>query len=125
MGGGGDGEDLLGGAVGEGVEPDDDSFPVVAVAEAGGRGVFGEVPGVHDGGASVVGAGAGVDLAGAAGAVAVGGASDVEAAAVFEGGKKESVLECIFFFGTVERSCIREDPWSIDCRSRMCSRGTR
>jgi len=49
---------------GLGGQPDDDVFPVVAVAETGAGTVFGHVPGVHYGVGAVVGGGAGVDLAG-------------------------------------------------------------
>ena len=62
-------------------QPYDDAFPVVSVAEPVARLVFGPVPRVHDAEGAVGGARAAVDLAGAAGALAGGGAGGVEAAA--------------------------------------------
>lgn len=88
------------------VEPDDDALPVVAVAEPGAGRVFGEVPRVHDGvrraGRVGGGAGADVDLAGAAGAGARGGAGGVEAGAV-EGRRVSGVGgvgagSCFYFY---------------------------
>ena len=58
-----DGDPADGSGGGLSGEPDDDVFPVVTMAEAGAGTVFGHVPGVHDGVGTVVGGGAGVDLA--------------------------------------------------------------
>jgi len=65
----GDAADSRGGGLGG--QPDDDVFPVVAVAETGAGAVFGHVPRVHDGVGAVVGSGAGVNLAGRGTAPAV------------------------------------------------------
>ena len=67
-------------------QPHDDALPVVSVAQPIARLVFGPVPRVHDAEVAVGGAGPAVDLAGAAGALAGGGAGGVEAAAR-KGGK--------------------------------------
>lgn len=64
-------------------QPDDDAFPIVAVAEAGSRRILGEVPRVHD---RVAGAGLSttdIDLAGAAGAATIRLPGGVEAGAEF------------------------------------------
>jgi len=65
----GDAADSSGGGLGG--QPNDDVFPVVAVAETGAGTVFGHVPGIHNGVGAVVGGGAGVDLAGRGTAPAV------------------------------------------------------
>jgi len=66
-----DGDAADGGGGGLGRQPDDDVFPVVAMAETRAGAVFGHVPGVHNGVGAVVGGGAGVDLAGGGTAPAV------------------------------------------------------
>lgn len=78
----GDGDAAEGRGGRGGGQPDDDVLPVVAVAEACGGRVLGHVERVHDGVGAVVGAGAGVDLAGRRRAGAVRAAGRVEAAAV-------------------------------------------